>query len=1478
MGTPFPTGPPPEIRDNSGYSLPGNNRELQSTHHQNGNYQNGHRFNNRRQMNHAEHSRGGGHGYNHYHQRPYDNRNRGGRGGQRQFRSYEERNYQNDGYPRYQSRYQNEWRPRYQQNGSNDYVHQQNNWNIGSNVSYAESNQSADSGRYDESVRVEQGVRSETSESDEAMFPHSKLSQHPQAEPGSFKLNKEQHFPELMDSSAQSPDFSLDDTNGRPQNDYSHNSQTSFQNLNIGGENLGYLSNNFKTAHQPEQNQHQPDQLQNNDVQSQSLPNQQKNSLRFGTEEVHNSTLGNNDINKLRFSAITANNETIMIDLATLRRLINQVPAVDGTTALDEQATLQPSPEKRSNDRLARKKPKLDQSKCTLEEGIDYIYERFGQFLARFDHEIAPKEKEKTDILLHAEEVDEADKDKQDFPAEEQEDIIQEEPVQFEASTQNSGGVNTVALPVEAEVAETVSKYNEHNVPRKETLIDRDEEKPEDAANALAEAEQAMYQPEDDRPPYDYASDTEIFPNAELEAAPQEQDGEPEQIEHLQGAAAGPIASIDVSSAADSNPTVAAVPESKVKKSRKRKEPSSTEDNTVSKPKLNRRNKRGGKRAKKTAVRRTKSNESSTSSAELESPEREIGPELNNDGLFTSPSSSRMNRIEEEDEEEPMDVSDTNAELKKSDKLDDSFLSVRSRDHTSGDEEDNSDESIVGTSASNSRQKKQRGPAAGRRRSAAGNKRVQSWEKTRLQCPTIKKSPKNKTTKRRSVYHGESDEEEETPRSRGRKAKEKKEIFRWESFKWWLAYNLMFIRENLEEYFPNKRFTRNGKLHQINKTRIKKIDELIEFILKSQDSTSLEARVYLDTVFPDDNNYRFCKDYLKFNTIRHKTPPNEKREKRQSLIDKYLPRMRLCGALYLPLHSTSEEVIEAGREFLESNANLIWEEVTMTALRIKDPDGSLHKAETEFYKDVIGEKGDGPHRLPVPVFYPKSREDLMSPEFEKLLNKSNMVLIKDFGKTLGLDHSLYTIDKIAEAKPDMEINNIIQVPQSADDNFNPKGDRVWECFGTSSKQTDVKTTEYATYLEDQKKFGAYAFEALALCKMKDQTAVVKQLLDRGIEHYEIACDGFDKNMFGIRFATNIDLYDDAFQAQLEELKKLPLVLQPFTDRDLLDHCDTDVLGINTVQMYVKTPGSRTPAHMENSMVGSVNWNVGTGTCIWFVVTYEYWGLVKDLAKKHGHFWQWQDWWPSEEDLKGAGIPYEKFEQPPDATVWVGTGSLHWVQCNGYCVNVSWNVAQPTFTQLATSAIEHDHMQFSKMQQHVPLVTSVVNVAKNKKFVEDEEMVNIVRAILIRALGHQKWYFDYLEQGNLLPKGAGHQQGSFGSRCENCKCEVFNIVRWMLLKQELVDEIVLAYNKEREENEGKETKPEIDEKSAERDAKIRGDTYCGNCWPEDEKFETRYMEYSYAWTVEELGKILDNYQYVPSTTSTSPSTSEPSVSQ
>ena len=113
--------------------------------------------------------------------------------------------------------------------------------------------------------------------------------------------------------------------------------------------------------------------------------------------------------------------------------------------------------------------------------------------------------------------------------------------------------------------------------------------------------------------------------------------------------------------------------------------------------------------------------------------------------------------------------------------------------------------------------------------------------------------------------------------------------------------------------------------------------------------------------------------------------------------------------------------------------------------------------------------------------------------------------------------------------------------------------------------------------------------------------------------------------------------------------------------NMLSHIGNQILGMNTVQLYMKVPCARTPGHQENNNFCAVNINIGPGDSEWFGVPNDYWGALQNLCAKNNVDYLHGSWWPKMEEMREAGIPCYRFMQRPGDLVWVNVGCVHWVQ-------------------------------------------------------------------------------------------------------------------------------------------------------------------------------------------------------------------------
>ncbi|EFP09721.1 hypothetical protein CRE_21874 [Caenorhabditis remanei] len=575
--------------------------------------------------------------------------------------------------------------------------------------------------------------------------------------------------------------------------------------------------------------------------------------------------------------------------------------------------------------------------------------------------------------------------------------------------------------------------------------------------------------------------------------------------------------------------------------------------------------------------------------------------------------------------------------------------------------------------------------------------------------------------------------------------------------------------------------------------------------------------IELGTELPDRGNYRYCLDYLKRRCTAFETKPFGESSSDSKMTTVAPPTIRLTGTMHLEHNCTAEDVKKAVLSSPTSKVNPVYKKEELVP---PVPDKELLKKEQDFY----GLTEDDYH-LPCPVVNVSNMDPSEIKKLEEISNGVPILLIQGLDTAAEIDLAKFAIEKMPIDRNKTEITVLNQVPQPAEQNKNDEGEDTWSIFHREEKNP---LDEYLKYLGKVEKKADELYEVVIHNKTRgpEKKSNIDSFVDEMIREQDKPVSG-DRNFPWSRFGTNVDLTGKDCKKLLEELQKLPEHLRPRSETNLLSQLEVNVFGINTIQMYLKAIGSRTAAHMEHLLMASINWNLGPGPCLWYAVSYEYWGELEKLATKKGVNYHHENYWPSEEELVKNKIPFFKFEQLAKEMVYLNSGCFHFVQSNSYCSNIAWNVSQPTFTQLAISMVAVDHNIQKKNDNIIPLGQIAWSVAEEKKFMDVPEVYELIRNIMIRSLAHMEKYFLFIKENKKEFGVNPYGSASKNCWCTSCGCEVFNIVHWAV----------------KTKTSKKEEYPE---------------PFCSGCTP-PKGYILNKLEFTYQRTLEELREIFDGYK-------------------
>ncbi|XP_051914660.1 lysine-specific demethylase 6A-like isoform X2 [Hippocampus zosterae] len=415
---------------------------------------------------------------------------------------------------------------------------------------------------------------------------------------------------------------------------------------------------------------------------------------------------------------------------------------------------------------------------------------------------------------------------------------------------------------------------------------------------------------------------------------------------------------------------------------------------------------------------------------------------------------------------------------------------------------------------------------------------------------------------------------------------------------------------------------------------------------------------------------------------------------------------------------------------------------------------------------------------PTPSIYLENKRDAFFPPLHQFCtNPSNPVtVIRGLAGALKLDLGLFSTKTLVEANPEHLVEVWTQLSQPADENWDVTGTKkMWRCESARAHTTIAKYAQYqaASFQESLRE--------------ENEKKALKEPCDT-----EPAAESVVRKRRGplkhIKFGTNIDVSDERkWKQQLQELSKLPAFARVVSAGNLLSHVGHTILGMNTVQLYMKVPGSRIAGHQEHNNFCAVNINIGPGDCEWFAVPEAYWGVMSNFCEKNNINFLMGSWWPNLEDLYEADVPVYRFIQRPGDLVWLNTGTVHWVQAIGWCNNIAWNVGPLTAHQYKLAVERYEWNKLQSVKSMVPMVHLSWNMARNIK-VSDHKLFEMIKYCLLRTLKQCQWVKEALATAGKETVLRNRTRDEPAHYCTICEVEVFNLLfvrRELLSKKQYV---------------------------------------------------------------------------------------------
>ncbi|KAK5918542.1 hypothetical protein CgunFtcFv8_003296 [Champsocephalus gunnari] len=440
---------------------------------------------------------------------------------------------------------------------------------------------------------------------------------------------------------------------------------------------------------------------------------------------------------------------------------------------------------------------------------------------------------------------------------------------------------------------------------------------------------------------------------------------------------------------------------------------------------------------------------------------------------------------------------------------------------------------------------------------------------------------------------------------------------------------------------------------------------------------------------------------------------------------------------------------------------------------------------------------------PTPSIYLESKRDAFSPVLLQFCTdpKNAVTVIRGLAGSLRLNLGLFSTKSLVEANAEHAVEVRTQVQQPADENWDHNGSaQTWPCESSRSHTTIAKYAQYQASsfqesLQDENESeneddgeqsessetsaatkAALTFATVKVSPASTTTKANSASISSPEEHANSTPSSEQKSAGKIiKFGTNIDLSDPKrWKPQLQELLKLPAFMRVESSNNMLSHVGSTILGMNTVQLYMKVPGSRTPGHQENNNFCSVNINIGPGDCEWFAVHEHYWDAINKFCEKHKVDYLTGSWWPVLEDLYSANIPVYRFIQRPGDLVWINAGTVHWVQAVGWCNNIAWNVGPLNSYQYQLALERYEWNEVKKVKSIVPMIHVSWNVARTIK-ISDQDTFKMVKHCLMQSIKHLQMLREQLLAAGKKISYQSRVKDEPAYYCNDCDLEVYDLL-------------------------------------------------------------------------------------------------------
>lgn len=438
-----------------------------------------------------------------------------------------------------------------------------------------------------------------------------------------------------------------------------------------------------------------------------------------------------------------------------------------------------------------------------------------------------------------------------------------------------------------------------------------------------------------------------------------------------------------------------------------------------------------------------------------------------------------------------------------------------------------------------------------------------------------------------------------------------------------------------------------------------------------------------------------------------------------------------------------------------------------------------------------------------PSIFLETKKDLTTKKLQEYCQSNPISIVRNIASVLKLDLGLFSTKTLVESNPDHQVEVSSHIYRTTGDISDDCDRNLWICerhcsSSTISNYASYQVSTFRDSIQEERETKMFGNKSSLMKEPEtdsnESISTHAKRLNLNIQSTsQINNDSRSSNnqycrgstskkikreqpkVKFVKSADDIDLSDDKkWRSQLNELNKLPHFIKCVSASNMLTHVGSAIPKINTILMSMHVPGCRILGNRTPNHFCPVNINIGPGDYEWCAISGEYCNILTRLCNKNGFEIESPDWWPKMSDLQKHNIPIYRFSQRPGDLVWVNSGTFYWVQANGWCNNIHWNVGPLCAKQYRYSSESFELNKLIYRKSDVPMVQLTWNIVININLIVDDELFLAITDVLRKSLRYCLLVQDLVDE---LGQSVHQLEGNPGPRtarfCSLCEVEVFN---------------------------------------------------------------------------------------------------------